>query len=38
MSIEQDLEKILLQEKWLQFKQFDAETAWAIGTALKAAA
>lgn len=38
MSIDQDIEKILLQEKRLQFKQFDAETAWAIGTALKAAA
>jgi len=38
MSIEQDLEKIALQENRLQFKQFDAEAAWAIGTALKAAA
>src|ERR1700676_732808 len=38
MSIEQDLEKIVLQEKRLQVKQFDSETAWAIGTALKAAA
>ena len=38
MSFEQDLEKIALQEKRLQFKQFDAEAAWAIGTALKAAA
>jgi len=32
------LEKILLQEKRLQFKHFDAEVAWTIGTALKAAA
>ena len=38
MSIEQDLEKIALQEKRLQFKHFDAETAWTIGTALKSAA
>jgi len=38
MSIEQDLEKIALQEQRLQFKQFDAHTAWAIGAALKSAA
>lgn len=38
MSIERDVERILLQEKRLQFKHFDSETAWAIGTALKAAA
>jgi uncharacterized protein (UPF0303 family) len=38
MGIEQDLTKIALQEKRLQFKRFDAETAWAIGCALKAAA
>ena len=38
MSIEQDLEKIVLQEKRLQFKHFDSETAWTIGTALKMAA
>jgi uncharacterized protein (UPF0303 family) len=38
MNIELDLEKIALQEKRLQFKQFDSETAWAIGSALKAAA
>jgi uncharacterized protein (UPF0303 family) len=38
MSIDQDMEKIALQEKRLQFKHFDAEVAWAIGTALKAAA
>ena len=38
MSIEQDLEKIALQEKRLQFKNFDAEMAWAVGSALKAAA
>ena len=38
MTIDQDLEKIALQEKRLQFKHFDAEVAWTIGTALKAAA
>jgi uncharacterized protein (UPF0303 family) len=38
MSIDQDLEKIALQEKRLQFKHFDSEAAWAIGTALKGAA
>lgn len=38
MSIEQDLERIALQEKRLRFKQFDANAAWAIGCALKAAA
>jgi len=38
MSIEKDLEKIALQEKRLQFASFDAETAWAIGSALKTAA
>jgi uncharacterized protein (UPF0303 family) len=38
MNIDQDLEKIALQEKRLQFKSFDAEMAWALGSALKAAA
>lgn len=38
MGVEQDLEQIALQEKRLQFKHFDAEVAWAVGTALKAAA
>ena len=38
MTIDQDLNKIALQEKRLRFKQFDAQTAWAVGTALKAAA
>ena len=38
MTIEQDLEKIALQEKRLQFKNFDPNVAWAIGSALKAAA
>lgn len=38
MGIDNDLEKIALQEKRLQFDSFDADAAWAIGTALKAAA
>ena len=38
MNIDQDLEKIALQEKRLQFKHFDSEVAWIVGTALKAAA
>src|SRR5229473_6187502 len=38
MGIDQDLEKIALQEGRLQFKHFDAEVAWAIGSAIKAAA
>lgn len=38
MTIDQDLEKIALQEKLLRFPHFDSEVAWAVGTALKAAA
>jgi len=38
MTIDQDIEKIALQEKRLQFKAFDSEVAWVIGSALKAAA
>lgn len=38
MTIDQDLEKIAVQEKRLQFKQFDSAVAWAVGSALKAAA
>lgn len=38
MTIDQDLEKIALQEKRLQFKHFDSAVAWAVGTALKTAA
>ena len=38
MSIDQDIEKIALQEKRLQFTHFNAEVAWTIGAALKAAA
>src|SRR6266850_1892449 len=38
MSIDRDLERIALQEKRLRFKEFNADVAWALGTALKAAA
>ena len=38
MGIDQDLDKIALQEQRLQFERFDFHTAWEIGTALKAAA
>lgn len=38
MTIDQDLEKISLQEKLIQFKHFDSNTAWDIGSALKLAA
>jgi uncharacterized protein (UPF0303 family) len=38
MTIDHDLEKIALQEKRLQFKHFDAQVAWVVGTALKIAA
>ena len=38
MSIDQDLEKIALQEKRLRFKHFDSHVAWVIGNALKSAA
>ncbi len=38
MGAAEDLEKIGEQERRLRFRQFDAETAWAIGSALKAEA
>jgi uncharacterized protein (UPF0303 family) len=38
MTIDQDLERIALQEKHLQFTHFDSETAWVLGSALKRAA
>jgi uncharacterized protein (UPF0303 family) len=38
MTFDQDLERIALQEKRLQFKHFDSEVAWALGSALKLAA
>jgi uncharacterized protein (UPF0303 family) len=38
MSLDQDIERIALQEQKLQFSRFDAATAWTIGGKLKAAA
>lgn len=38
MSITDDLARIALQEERLQFERFDANTAWEIGSRLKAAA
>ncbi len=38
MSLSQDLATIALQEERLQFERFDANTAWEIGSRLKAAA
>ena len=38
MTLEQDLERIRLQEERLQFEQFDAETAWTLGSRLRALA
>ena len=36
--IEQDLEKIALQEKRLQFTEFNADVAWELGLRLRSAA
>jgi uncharacterized protein (UPF0303 family) len=36
MTLEQDIERILLQEKRLQFDHFDADTAWELGSRLRA--
>jgi uncharacterized protein (UPF0303 family) len=38
MDIAKDLERIALQERELQFDRFDADVAWAIGSALRSAA
>jgi uncharacterized protein (UPF0303 family) len=38
MALEQDIERVVLQEKRLQFESFDSCTAWEIGNRLKAAA
>ena len=38
MNIDQDLDRIALQEQKLRFTRFDAATAWSIGERLKAAA
>ena len=36
MTITRDLERLALQEQRLQFKHFDNDTAWALGTRLRA--
>ncbi len=38
MTIEQDIQGLALQEELLRFDQFDATTAWELGTRLKAIA
>ncbi len=38
MNIEQDLERILLQERALRFERFDHDTAWQLGSWLRATA
>ena len=38
MTLEQDLERIKLQEERLQFDAFDADTAWELGSRLRAMA
>jgi uncharacterized protein (UPF0303 family) len=38
MTLEQDLERIAQQEERLRFPSFDANTAWTVGTRLRAAA
>ncbi len=38
MTIEQDLERVALQEEQLRFPSFDANTAWTVGTRLRAVA
>lgn len=35
MDVDTDLEKIAQQERTLQFKRFDAQTAWELGSRLK---
>lgn len=35
MNIEQDIAQVVRQEQRLQFTQFDAETAWVIGSRLR---
>src|SRR4051794_8098966 len=38
MSLDEDLARIALQEKTLQFERFDTKAAWEIGSRLKALA
>ncbi|MDP5240698.1 heme-degrading domain-containing protein [Uliginosibacterium sp. 31-16] len=38
MALDQDIAQLALQEERLQFPAFDADTAWALGNTLRAAA
>jgi uncharacterized protein (UPF0303 family) len=38
MTIEQEIERIALQEERLRFRSFDASTAWTVGTRLRTVA
>jgi uncharacterized protein (UPF0303 family) len=38
MNASQDLDRLVLQERLLHFKQFDGNTAWALGSRIKALA
>lgn len=35
MAIEQDIERLALQEERLQFEHFDAQTAWELGSRMR---
>jgi uncharacterized protein (UPF0303 family) len=38
MSVDRDIERIAVQERLIQFEGFDADSAWELGTRLRAAA
>ena len=38
MAIEQDIERVARQEERLRFPGFDANTAWTVGTRIRALA
>ena len=38
MTLEQDIERVALQEERLRFPSFDADMAWTVGTRLRAVA
>lgn len=38
MTIEQDIERVALQEERLRFRSFDANTAWTLGSRIRAVA
>ena len=38
MAIEQDIERVALQEERLRFRSFDANTAWTLGSRIRAVA